>query len=92
LEEGCRNAESGQRIEWTGAGGDYFLGVVIDDRNQVIAEFWGTRKQVLAWVETECSGIPAKYVPMALSATRRRAKRSYSRSRMDQKEWAGAEK
>lgn len=92
MEEGCRNAESGQRIEWTGAGGDYFLGVLIDDGNQVIAEFWGTRKQVLAWTETAWPGVPAKYVPMALSATRRRAKRSYTRSRMGQKEWAEAEK
>jgi len=64
-----------KRIEWTGAGGDYYLAVVVDDRNEVVEDFWGTRKQVLNWIEAQSPRLLATYVPMALSATRKRAKR-----------------
>ena len=64
-----------KRIEWTGAGGDYYLAVVVDDRNEVVEDFWGTRQQVLSWIEAQSPSLPATYVPMALGATRKRAKR-----------------
>ena len=54
----------GNRIEWTGAGGDYFLAVVVDQDDEVMAERWGTRKDVLAWMKKEWSHLPVKYVPM----------------------------
>ena len=62
----------GKRIEWTGAGGDYFLAVVVDDRDEVVAERWGTRKEIVSWIETQWPQLPKKFVPMALSASRRR--------------------
>jgi hypothetical protein len=65
----------GERIEWTGAGGDYFLAVVVDQDDEVIAERWGTRKEVLAWMETQWPELPKKYVPMALGVSQRRAER-----------------
>jgi hypothetical protein len=54
----------GKRIEWTGAGGDYFLAVIVDDRDEVVAERWGTRQEVRAWMKKEWSHLPVKYVPM----------------------------
>jgi hypothetical protein len=54
----------GKRIEWTGAGGDYFLAVVVDQDDEVIAERWGTRKEVLAWMKRQWPHLPVKYVPM----------------------------
>ena len=65
-----------KRIEWTGAGGDYYLAVVVDERNEVVQDFWGTRKEVLSWIETRSPRLHATYVPMALGATRKRAKRA----------------
>ena len=59
----CRERR-GNRIEWTGAGGDYFLAVVVDQDDEVIAERWGTRKEVRAWMKKEWSQLPVKYVPM----------------------------
>jgi hypothetical protein len=53
-----------KRIEWTGAGGDYFLGIAVDQKDEVIAEFWGTRKEILSWMETSWPQLPKKYVPM----------------------------
>ena len=64
-----------QRIEWTGAGGDYYLAVVVDERNEIVGEFWGTRKQVLGWIERQTPRLNSTYVPMALGATRKRAQR-----------------
>ena len=64
-----------KRIEWTGAGGDYYLAVVVDDRNEVVQDFWGTRKEVLSWIEAQSPQLHAKYVPMALGVTRKPAKR-----------------
>jgi hypothetical protein len=61
---------NGKRIEWTGAGGDYFLGVAVSEHDEILAECWGTEGEVLAWIEKQ--GLPAKYVPMALSSPRRR--------------------
>jgi hypothetical protein len=69
----------GKRIEWTGAGGDYFLAVIVDDRDEVIAERWGTRKEVLAWMESHWPQLPTKFVPMVYSPTRRHLKRSNER-------------
>jgi hypothetical protein len=66
----------GNRIEWTGAGGDYFLAVVVDQDDEVIAEHWATRKEVLAWMETRWLQIPSKFVPMAYGPARRHLKRS----------------
>jgi hypothetical protein len=54
----------GERIEWTGAGGDYSLAVVIDQDDEVIAERWATRQEVLEWMKKEWSHLPVKYVPM----------------------------
>jgi hypothetical protein len=42
----------------------------------VLAEYWGTRKEVLAWMETHWPHLPTKFVPMVYSPTRRRLKRS----------------
>ena len=63
----------GKRIEWTGAGGDYFLAVVVEE-DTVIAEYWGIRKEVLAWMETHWPQIPTKFVPMVYSPDRRHRK------------------
>jgi len=54
----------GKCIEWTGAGGDYFLGIVVDREDEVIAEHWGAREEILAWMKTSWPQLPAKYVPM----------------------------
>lgn len=64
----------GKRIEWTGAGGDYFLAVVVEEEDKVIAEYWGTRKDVLAWMEKHWPQIPTKFVPMVYSPDRRHRK------------------
>jgi len=56
-----------ERIEWTGAGGDYFLGIVVDDTGHVISEFWGTHDEMLAWMKTSWPQLPAHYVPMVYS-------------------------
>ena len=64
----------GKRIEWTWAGGDYFLAVVVEEEDRVIAEYWGTRKEVLAWMETHWPQIPTKFVPMVYSPDRRHRK------------------
>jgi hypothetical protein len=58
-------------IEWTGAGGDYYLAVVIA-ANAVIAERWGTRKDVLEWMDTKWPGVPRKFAPMVYSPVSRR--------------------
>jgi hypothetical protein len=65
----------GKRIEWTGAGGDYFLAVIVDDRDEIISERWGTRNEIVKWIETQWPQLPAKFVPMALSASRRQVER-----------------
>ena len=70
-ERECR----GNHIEWTGAGGDYFLAVVVDQDEEVMAERWGTRQEVLAWMETHWPQLPKKYVPMALGVSQRRTER-----------------
>jgi hypothetical protein len=64
----------GKRIEWTGAGGDYFLAVIVDDRDEVVAERWGTRQEVLGWMETDWPQLPTKFVPMVYTPARRRPK------------------
>src|SRR5262250_1919899 len=68
----------GKHIEWTGAGGaggDYFLGIVVNEHDEVIDERWGTRKEVLAWMEMHWPQLPAKFVPMMRGSARRRLKR-----------------
>ena len=60
--------ERGKRIEWTGAGGDSFLGIVVDSADQVIAEFWGTRKEILAWMKNDWPHLDANFVPMVYSS------------------------
>ncbi len=52
------------RIEWTGAGAGHYLAVVVDERNQVAAEFWGTLPEVEAWMRREWPKLPATFVPM----------------------------
>ena len=64
-----------RRIEWTGAGGDYYLAVVIDEHSEVAEEFWGTRDEVRAWMAARTPHMHSKFVPMALGATRKRARR-----------------
>jgi hypothetical protein len=64
----------GKRIEWTGAGGDYFLAVIVDDRDEVVGERWGTRKEIVRWMETQWPQVPTKFVPMVYSPTRRHLK------------------
>ena len=62
---------AGQKcIEWTGAGGNYFLAVVVE-RGKVIAEQWGTRDEVLRWMDTEWPRVHRKFVPMVYSPVRR---------------------
>jgi hypothetical protein len=53
-----------KRIEWTGAGRGHFLGIVVDQADEVISEFWGTRKELLAWMEAYWPHLPSNYVPM----------------------------
>jgi len=65
-----------KRIEWTGAGGDYFLAVVVDREDKVVTEFWGTREAVVAWMETHWPQLRAKYVPMVYRPARRSPKSS----------------
>ena len=65
----------GKRIESTGAGGDYFLAVIVDDVDEVVGERWGTRKEIASWIETQWPQLPKKFVPMALSASRRQVQR-----------------
>ena len=66
---------SGKRIEWTGAGADHFLAVVVDDSDEVIAERWGTRNEIVTWIETQRPQLPAEFVSMVLSVSQRRAER-----------------
>ena len=56
-------------IEWTGAGGNYFLAVVVE-RGKVIAEQWGTREEVLAWMDAQWPRVSKKFVPMVYSSVR----------------------
>lgn len=63
-----------KRIEWTGAGGDYFLAVVVDREDEIVTEFWGTRQDVIAWMETHWPQLPAKYVPMVYGPARSSSK------------------
>ena len=63
-----------KRIEWTGAGGDYFLAVVVDREDEIVAEFWGARRDVVSWMETNWPRIPTKYVPMVYGPARSSAK------------------
>jgi hypothetical protein len=63
-----------KRIEWTGAGGDYFLAVVVDRGDEIVSEFWGTRRDVVAWMETHWPQLPTKYVPMVYGPDRRSPK------------------
>jgi hypothetical protein len=60
-----RKSNNAKRVEWTGAGGDYFLGIVVDEKDLVIAEFWGTQKELRSWVKTNWADLPATWVPMA---------------------------
>jgi hypothetical protein len=69
----------GKRIEWTGAGGDYFLAIIVNDRDEVVAERWGTRQEVLAWMETHWPQLPTKFVPMVYTPARRHLKSSNER-------------
>lgn len=74
----------GKRIEWTGAGGDYFLGIVVDKADKVIAEFWGTRKEILAWMETSWPHLRANYVPMVYSSIVKPSGKARTRGRSQQ--------
>lgn len=55
---------TGKRVEWTGAGGDYFLAIVVDAQDRVIAEFWGTQKEMRSWLKTNWPHLPSTGVPM----------------------------
>ena len=57
-----------QRIEWTGAGRDHFLGIVVDQADNVISECWGTREEIHAWMETSWPHLPTHYVPMVYTS------------------------
>jgi hypothetical protein len=67
IPEACAQ-DLGKRIEWTGAGGSCFLGIVVDQADTVISEFWGTRKGIRAWMETSWPHLRAHYVPMVHSS------------------------
>jgi hypothetical protein len=54
----------GRRVEWTGAGGDYFLGIVVDEDERVVAEFWGTQREMRDWLKTNWPDLSATWVPM----------------------------
>jgi len=82
----------GKRIEWTGAGGDYFLAIVVDDLDEVIAEHWGNRNEIVRWIETQWPQLPTKFVPMALSASRRQVKRRTAQPTARRKVALGLEK
>jgi hypothetical protein len=78
-----------KRIEWTGAGGDYFLAVVVDRADAVVAEFWGTRDAVVSWMKTDWPHLPAKYVLMVYEPTRRVPKSSEEQPLRSRKHRAG---
>jgi hypothetical protein len=71
----------GKRIEWTGAGGDYLLGIVVSEHDEVIDERWGTREEVLAWMKMHWPQIPAKFVPMVRGSARRHPKSSAAKKK-----------
>jgi hypothetical protein len=79
-----------KRIEWTGAGGDYFLAVVVDREDEIVSEFWGTRHDVVAWMETNWPQLPRKYVPMVYGPARRSPKSSDQPPVRSKKHRAGA--
>jgi hypothetical protein len=79
-----------KRIEWTGAGGDYFLAVVVDREDEIVSEFWGTREDVVAWMGTHWPQLPRKYVPMVYGPTRRSPKSSGQPPLRSKKHRAGA--
>lgn len=58
------NTRKGKRVEWTGAGGDHFLGIVIDESDTVIAEFWGPHGELRDWLKKSWSDLPTAWVPM----------------------------
>jgi hypothetical protein len=76
-----------KRIEWTGAGKGHFLGIVVDQANEVISEFWGTRKEILAWMEASWPHLRANYVPMVdtSNAARRGKPRLRSKNQPDRR-------
>jgi len=57
--------KKGRRVEWTGAGGDYFLGIVVDQNEQVVSEFWGTQREMRQWLKKNWPDLPSIFVPMA---------------------------
>jgi hypothetical protein len=61
---------SGRRIEWTGAGGGQYLAIVVNEACDVIAECWGNRKQVRAWMKKCWPELPVNFVPMAQNTAR----------------------
>ena len=65
---------SAKRIEWTDAGGNSFLAVVVDG-DEVLGECWGTRKEIAGWMKTKWPQLPTKYVLMVLGATRQHVER-----------------
>jgi hypothetical protein len=71
------NSTPARRIEWTGAGGDYYLAIVVDEHSEVAEEFWGAKEDVRAWIAARPQ-MNATFVPMALGATRKRARRKAS--------------
>ncbi|MEQ1884026.1 MAG: hypothetical protein ABL967_03130 [Bryobacteraceae bacterium] len=54
-------------IEWTGAGGDYFLAVVVEN-DRVISEHWGTQAEILHWMNERWPLLPRRFVPMVFSS------------------------
>jgi len=48
---------------------------VVEKEDAVIAERWGTRKEIVSWMETHWPHLPTKFVPMVYSPTRRHLKR-----------------
>ena len=64
-----------RRIEWTGAGGEYYLAVVVDEHGDVAEEFWGTDDAVQVWIASRTPQMHSTFVPMALGATRKRERR-----------------
>jgi hypothetical protein len=44
------------------------------ERDAVIAEYWGTKKAVLGWMETHWPQLPRKFVPRVYTPLRRERK------------------
>ncbi len=56
------------KAEWSCAG-DSFVAIVVGERNEIVAEYWGSEDEVVGWMATNYKGIPSHFAPMARAQT-----------------------